>query len=247
MAKETIPCCLECGNKIEIRLFIKSGGKRKFCSKKCTIKAKIKNAAIKSAKKCLLCGSQFRAKSIAKSVFCSKKCHVIYNKAKPRECLQCKVVFSPVRWVKHKNRYISDRSNNRQFCSRECMTILAKTGYEKKCMYCGVMFTPVRFLSRERYFLPYNIPTTCSKSCRDKAYPFSDERRKLVSQRMHKNNHPNWQGGSHRCGYRGENWQEIAEYIRNKNKRRCARCGKTEKENGRRLDVNHIVPFHQFS
>lgn len=27
----------------------------------------------------------------------------------------------------------------------------------------------------------------------------------------------------------------------------CQKCGMTEKDNGRRLDVNHIIPFHQWA
>lgn len=57
--------------------------------------------------------------------------------------------------------------------------------------------------------------------------------------------HPNWQGGGKRRGYRGSGWQRIAESVRVMAGRKCEHCGLDESDNGRRLDVNHIVPFHQ--
>lgn len=40
----------------------------------------------------------------------------------------------------------------------------------------------------------------------------------------------------------GKRWPAIAEAIRERDGRRCTRCGMSEADNGRALDVHHILP-----
>src|SRR5690606_19633572 len=60
---------------------------------------------------------------------------------------------------------------------------------------------------------------------------------------------PNWQGGSHRLGYRGAGWPAIRRKVRERAGFRCESCGLTEADHidrhGQRLHVNHKVPYHQ--
>jgi len=42
-------------------------------------------------------------------------------------------------------------------------------------------------------------------------------------------------------------WEERAERIRARDHYRCQNCGKTQKENGRKLSVDHILPRRWFS
>ena len=51
--------------------------------------------------------------------------------------------------------------------------------------------------------------------------------------------HPNWRGGG--CRY-GAKWTAIAKQARERDKV-CRKCGKTTEENGRALEVHHIVPY----
>jgi len=54
-----------------------------------------------------------------------------------------------------------------------------------------------------------------------------------------------WQGGSDH--YRGENWQEQRDKIRERDNFTCQRCGVTETDLGQELDVHHKIPFVRFS
>ena len=59
-----------------------------------------------------------------------------------------------------------------------------------------------------------------------------------------------WQGGggkySEGRGYRGSDWNALAERVRTRDGNVCQRCGMTHAEHGRRLDVHHVIPFCQF-
>jgi len=58
-------------------------------------------------------------------------------------------------------------------------------------------------------------------------------------------NSPAWRGGSD--PNRGAQWLKIAVLARDRDGHCCRRCGKTEAENGRRLDVDHIRPWRSFT
>jgi hypothetical protein len=55
---------------------------------------------------------------------------------------------------------------------------------------------------------------------------------------------PNWKGGS--IDYYGPNWEEQAEKRREMDNYCCQRCDLPQVENGRKLDVHHIVKFRSF-
>ncbi len=52
--------------------------------------------------------------------------------------------------------------------------------------------------------------------------------------------HPNWKGGLSYLPYCFKFNKELKEEIRERDNRICQLCGKTEEENGRKLDVHHI-------
>lgn len=56
-------------------------------------------------------------------------------------------------------------------------------------------------------------------------------------------NHPTYKGGYE--PYYGPNWPQQARKARQRD-RVCQSCGKTPKENGRALDVHHIISFPEF-
>lgn len=246
MAEKIIPPCRLCGKEITKRSFEKSGGRRRFCSRKCVSLYRTIAAAERGIKECAGCGSQFKAKSVEKTKYCSKACAVSSHKASPRECKNCGLLFTPLRWQKRTSRLISDGANVRDYCTAKCRQIFLRKGKEKRCAWCGVLFTPVRTDSISGYYRPYSLPTTCGSECSKSAYPISEERRKALSDRVSGSGHHYWQGGTHREGFRGHEWSNIAEKARNRAGRICQHCGKTEYENGRALDVHHKVPFHQF-
>lgn len=58
-------------------------------------------------------------------------------------------------------------------------------------------------------------------------------------------NGANWRGGHD--GYRGPNWNRQRNAARKRDQYACQRCGKTERELGRELDVHHIKPLREFN
>ena len=53
-------------------------------------------------------------------------------------------------------------------------------------------------------------------------------------------NHPNWKNGIGKLPYPFEFTKQLKESIRERDNHICQLCGKTEQENGRKLDVHHI-------
>ena len=53
-----------------------------------------------------------------------------------------------------------------------------------------------------------------------------------------------WKGGL--GSYRGPNWRGQAKKTRKRDGYICQRCGLSQKEAGRKLDVHHITPFREF-
>ena len=68
----------------------------------------------------------------------------------------------------------------------------------------------------------------------------SEEVRERVSDTHKGKNHWNWQEGKSCEPYSVEFNESLKELIRNRDDRKCRVCGKTEKENSRKLDVHHI-------
>ncbi|OLD63445.1 MAG: hypothetical protein AUF65_02275 [Chloroflexi bacterium 13_1_20CM_50_12] len=56
-------------------------------------------------------------------------------------------------------------------------------------------------------------------------------------------NHPYWRGG--RYPYYGEDWREKQRRVRNRDNNTCQECGITKTQNGKNLQVHHILPRSQ--
>lgn len=91
---------------------------------------------------------------------------------------------------------------------------------EVKCENCG------KIIERDRFRLEYAKHQFCSPECH--------------FEWMKGENAPSWQGGISFGRYCPKFNEAIKEEIREKYGRQCFLCGKTEKENGRKLDVHHI-------
>ena len=72
----------------------------------------------------------------------------------------------------------------------------------------------------------------------------SDKHRKKLSKAhigiQAKEKHPLWQGGISFEPYSLEFNEDLKEVIRNRDRRKCQICGKTELENNKKLSVHHI-------
>ena len=119
------------------------------------------------------------------------------------------------------------RRSGRQYCSGRCYhsAISERALAEErivKCEQCGRQIV-WRLKARDRRF--------CSREC---ARIYS------VGERA-----GNWRGGA--SLHRGRGWSRIADTIRERDNRRCRRCGKTEAENKQKLSVDHVRPWREFA
>ena len=99
---------------------------------------------------------------------------------------------------------------------------------EVPCEQCG------QTVKRTPYRLKVYDHTFCSRKC-------------LAEwQSIHQTgeNSPRWQGGHE--PYYGKNWLHQQRRARKRDSYTCQKCGKSEQDNGRALDVHHIIPFCEF-
>ena len=95
-----------------------------------------------------------------------------------------------------------------------------------------------------KHFSPHSEETKRKISDSEKGKFVSNITRKRISkamigQRLGKE-HPNWQGGIGHLPYPFEFDNKLKELIRERDEYICQLCGKTQKENGRKLDIHHI-------
>lgn len=147
---------------------------------------------------------------------------------------------------------ISDGQEKRKFCSGSCRDVHYRSSSGKPCIACGVEFCGIRIDADTGKYYRYEGMKACSRECR-----IADIRRRgrLVAKSGLRKGpaHHNWQGGkalSNSVGARGPNWkkQRLAAIRRDK---ACVDCGMTNEQSlakyGRQLDVDHVVPFHNFT
>jgi len=134
-------------------------------------------------------------------------------------------------------------SQKRRFCSKTCSGkwhslhaaevnnhFRGKKAHNAKeyvaliCPTCGTTYhAKPSHAHRRRY---------CSYGCMAEAYT------EMTGERS-----PSWRGGT--IKYYGPSWRKVSRMLRNKYPG-CQQCGKTREENGRELDVHHLVPFRTF-
>lgn len=177
-------------------------------------------------------------------VFCSRDCYdasraeAIKQRRKP--CEHCGKSFDP-----------GGEKSKRKYCSHDCR-VNSKRGQPKHCVNCGCWFSAVKTIMRPHgmTIISVNGTKTCSPECHNQWIRNNPTRKKKISKAFTAEKHPNWQGGTHKMGSRGPGWQKIAERCRALHGRKCKQCGMTEDEsvarNWGRLQVNHIIPFHQW-
>jgi len=175
--------------------------------------------------------------------FCSKKCkgkwwseaisgekHYLWNKVEV-ECGHCgkKFLRKPAEVEYYKN----------HFCSRECRgkwqaeNIIGEKcpawrggKLEVRCDHCGEK------LLRNGYEIEHRKIHFCSLDCYGR----------WLSINKSEENSPFWKGGYSR--FLGPNWLRQGRRTRERDNYVCQICGM--EENGRALDVHHIIPFREF-
>lgn len=192
---------------------------RQFCSNACAYMSRGLARRTFKEKACPVCGKTTRGPRLT----CSAACGYRFRKLRLRRqktCPVCKKLFWPVRR--------RGGTIPQTHCSRTCFHIavaVREALVRVVCEQCGREFRRTRAAVRRVKHV------FCNRVCR--------------SRFARGENHSQWRGGAN--GYRGTRWQVLAEAIRVRDGRRCRRCGKSEAEQGRKLDVDHIRPWRSFT
>lgn len=193
-------------------------------------------------KHCLFCGNEISKDSISKSCgkvnFCSRDCYdknrVILWKSLAAPCKNC---------GKISDENPTSARSKKTFCSIACRNEF-KMPPPVHCSVCDIFFSAIKW-RKEGGYARDKAKKNCSRECLSEFMRIDQDRKYKIGLAISGENHHAWIGGSSKMTFRGHDWNEIAEKARERAKRKCQHCGKTEQENGRRLDVHHKTPFNQ--
>lgn len=175
--------------------------------------------------------------------FCDRACYdafrVKVTQSREMSCHHCGARFIP-NW------------KGRKYCSMDCRKVALKAK-PKRCVNCKTLFTPVAWVKKTGRFISLSSGRTCSRECHLAWIRNNEERKRKIGDAFRGHRHPNWQGGKSRLNdinNRGSGWPKARERALKRDGYRCVDCGITEDEcrerYGRGLDVDHIVPFHNW-
>lgn len=226
--------CEKCGSS-----FIATS-ERRFCSRRCSNACKPPQKLTGVHLNCKHCGAEFyvqrRVFDRGTSAYCSKKCKGLATRGEN----------SPG-WKPDKKKVVKKRNHHgekcincngdlaegKKFCSRKCRGAWDKKNHksslvERTCVVCQKKF----------YVAPavvgYGQGRMCSRLC-FKTY---------ASETWVGENNPKWRGGCKR--YYGPDWVKQRRLARKRDGYKCRRCGITQEQLGKSLDVHHIVRFNDF-
>ena len=226
--------CKICGKKFQVPP--NRSKTARYCSRQCYDAYLASIKANRPVLVCEECGKEFSVKpgKADQRKYCSEACYLVALRRNPQGwsgvtsiCQQCGKEF--------RVKPYTIKKGGGKFCSRTCYAEHKKSAslgennnnwkaavVERQCIQCGKTFTVFRgqLQSGARVF--------CSRKCMGKYKETS-----VLGE-----NNPNWKGGPvpYPRGWR----KRLREQIRDYADRRCELCGKTEKQNGRRLCVHHI-------
>lgn len=222
-------------------------------------------------KPCLVCGKPVNERTDRNVKFCSIACFNTYQtRRKERPCAHCDIPFlAPRNHAKQKFCSTVCRDAARTSRINHICAMCGKPTTRKKARnerltlaFCSKVCTQnyrkaypisgedhVQYLERTRY--------TCSYCGRDvyrlpscvRQYVFCNVQCRLQWQResgyMYGPNSPTWLGGY--VDERGPNWTRQTLASRKRDHFTCQRCGATEADIGKALDVHHIKPWRSFA
>lgn len=180
----------------------------------------------------------------ADNKFCNRACYDEYRS---------KIRQEIVGYCKHCNKeLIAGIHRSAVYCSMQCRKD-NKRIKPTNCVHCGVLFTAIKV--HKKADGTYRISgcssnTTCSDECRNMFMRTNEERKEKISRAFIGENHPNWQGGSHKIGKRGAGWASIRRAVMKRDNYKCCHCGINREQQyqkyGRDFSINHKIPFHQY-
>ena len=130
-------------------------------------------------------------------------------------------------------------------------------GYAKAkpihCICCGAYFTAIKYFKTRNRFASINDRKVCSRECMFEWRRRDPARKAKISAAFSGDRHWNWQGGKSRLNNinnRGPGWQRQRAKALKRDGFRCIDCCVSEDDCrlkfGRGLDVDHVIPFHNF-
>lgn len=191
--------------------------------------------------------SKLSGGALSDNIYCGRDCYdaarKLVQKALERECAGCGEMF-----------YRSGAMTGAIYCNAKCRKEHCKPE-PVKCISCGCLFSALQMRAGKcSWYVRLSSRSTCSKECLSDFYRNDQSRKDKIGAAFSGDKHPNWQGGKsllNDVSNRGPNWksQRLLALVRDKYK--CRACG-IDNDNcksayGRGLDVDHIVPFHNFS
>ncbi len=167
-------------------------------------------------KQCAKCGIRYRRPPSKLGNYCSRDC--FYKDKYGEFNISAVCIRCGLKFKTNKWRILHDKG---KFCSFKCRCKSQEKRISCQCQQCGVLFEKKESQHKR------SLNHFCSQDCSESYH---------VGVRAQRFN-----GG---CGY-GPEWKKIAAIIRSRDVV-CQKCGKTQKENRRKLDVHHLIPFYWF-
>lgn len=231
--------CPVCGDTLRVKPYkLEECTEGPYCSYDCAGTDKRDRVELE----CEACGDSFiEPKRRDWRRFCSQQCFGDYNSGENHrwydgglvevDCMACGTTLT-----RKRSRV---EGYNRHFCDKDCESNWKKdhlNGAEHpswkedettECEWCESVFPHPP--SRDAKF--------CSMECAGKAQ----------SERQTGSNNPYWRGGRDfytrvRANLSDTGWRTIADRIRDEHDYECYKCGGSQAENGKKLDVHHIIP-----
>lgn len=230
----TTDTCPQCGKEFNYYPSSYGHGRKLYCSRAC------RSAATRITTTCPQCGKEFWYHQSWPRKYCSRTCSAAVNaktnlgiqELPPQTCEVCNTEITGARWA------------GQRFCSRKCF------GIHLKMTLAGV---PRPNVAGERPDLQKRVTLECPQCHKPFRVKHSHATRRRFCSRscmaafqrtLTGPQASNWQGGYD--PYYGPNWRAQRRNARRRDGYICQRCGITEDQLGRQLDVHHITPFRTF-
>lgn len=255
MCDSIIASCNTCGKSFRPSKYKSS----KFCSVPCyrvhQRSGEYKSRESKRVNDCSFCGSTVIGRSfskvasggIAANIYCGRECYdaarASAQKALEKKCAGCGEMF-----------YRSGVMSDAIYCNAKCRKACNKPD-PVRCVLCNCLFSALQIRTGDgAWYVRLSGRKTCSQSCLRKFYKTDQARKDKISAAFSGEKHPNWQGGKslwNTINGRGLNWKSQRSKALKRDGNKCVMCAMTAPQclqaYGRTLDVDHIIPFHNFS
>jgi 5-methylcytosine-specific restriction endonuclease McrA len=237
--------CEVCGQPFED---VPSNAKRRYCSKQCANIAKGGTVEVQ----CHHCGKMLIRHSsrlkTAQRQFCDMDCRAAWQSTLRGDetnhykgtlvHVQCSQCGKDIERTPSKV-----ERNDHFFCGRSCYDEWRKVhmcgdanphfspAVQTTCAWCGVA------IQRK--------PSKVGTNKRTRHFCCAAHRAEWLKKTLVGPDSPLWKGGN--IKYYGPNWPEQQRLARERDRNTCQVCGRTRKQNGKELDVHHVVPFKSFN